>query len=158
MLGILKKLADEEGVSTNTLVNIILRNYIEWDRFALGAGFAVFQKEMVKAMVGLLDEESLNRIASKTADAYLESLPLMKGNDKFDSFMGMLKERSKRAGFAYREFVDSAEKRIVIYHDMGYKWSTYLKAHNEHVINKLGYPVQFTITENSLILKLPVER
>ena len=48
------------------------------ERFALRAGFAVFQKELVKEMINPLDEKSLNRIVSKTGDAYADSLLLMK--------------------------------------------------------------------------------
>lgn len=158
MLNTLKKLADEEGVSTNTFVNIILRSFIDWERHALGAGFAVFQKELVKEMVNSLDEESLERIAAKTADKYAESLLLMKGNADMNSFIEILRERANRAGFAYREFEDEREKRIIIHHDMGYKWSSYLKAHTERVINKIGHPAKFTKTENALVIRLPLEK
>ena len=155
-LNVLKQLADEEGISTNTLVNIILRSYVDWEQLALGAGFAVFQKEMVKEMIASLDQGSIEQIAIKTATAYAEALLLLKGKVDLDSFIKVLRERAKRAGFAYREFEDSTEKRIVIYHDMGYKWSSYLKVHTEQVINKMGYGIQYATTENSLVIKLPV--
>ena len=44
-------------------------------------------------------------------------------------------------GLAYREFEDAMEERIIIHHDMGYKWSSYLKAHTERVIKMNAYDV-----------------
>lgn len=79
-----------------------MRSYVDWERFALRAGFAVFQKELVKEMINPLDEKSLNRIASKTGDAYADSLLLTKEEAEINSFINILRERAKRAGFAYR--------------------------------------------------------
>jgi hypothetical protein len=118
-------------------------------------GFGVFQREVVKEAINSLDEDTLKKIAANTADTYKDMLLLMKGSSDLDSFIYMVKERAKRAGFNLREFEEEEGKKIVLQHDMGANWSTYCKIYHEKVINSIGHPVKIETTDNSLIIWVP---
>jgi hypothetical protein len=154
----LRQLSHEEGMSLNTLVNNVLRSYIDWESIAVKAGFGVFQKEIVREAIDALDEAALNKIAANTADAYKDMLLLMKGSLDLDSFLSVVKDRSKRTGFTFREFEEPEGKKIVLQHDMGAKWSIYSKAYHERVINSIGYPAKIEATDSSIVIFVPNEK
>jgi hypothetical protein len=154
----LRQLSQEGGMSLNTLVNNVLRSYVDWESIAVKAGFGVFQKEVVREAIDALDEPALDRIATKTADAYKDMLLLMKGSLDLDSFISVVKDGSKRAGFNFREFEEPEGKKIVLQHDMGANWSIYSKAYYERVINSIGYPLKVEATDSSIVIFIPNEK
>jgi hypothetical protein len=154
----LRQLSQEEGMSLNTLVNNVLRSYIDWESIAVKAGFGVFQKEVVRQAINALDEPTLTSIAANTADAYKDMLLLMKGSLDLDSFISIVKDRSKRAGFNLREFEEPEGKKIILQHDMGANWSIYSKAYHERVINSIGHPVKIDATDSSIVMFIPKEK
>jgi DNA-binding transcriptional regulator YhcF (GntR family) len=66
----MRQLSQENGVSINTLVNNVLRSYVDWESIAVKAGFGVFQKQVVKEAISALDQQTLGEIALSTADSY----------------------------------------------------------------------------------------
>ena len=63
----LRKEANDEDISTNNLVNQILRNHIEWHCVASKAGFISVRRGFVKAMIDKLSEEEVKMIAREIA-------------------------------------------------------------------------------------------
>ncbi len=154
----LRQLSEEGGMSLNTVVNNVLRSYIDWESIAVKAGFGVFQKDVVKEAITCLDEPTLVRIAANNASEYKDMLLVMKGSHDLDSFIITMKDRSKRAGFNIREFEEPRGKKIIIQHDMGANWSVYSKAYYERVINSIGYPVKIETTDNSIVMLISKEK
>ena len=154
----MRQMSQERGVSLNTLVNNVLKSYVDWESNAVKAGFGVFQREVVREAIGSLDENTLRKIAANTASTYKDMLLLMKGSSDLESFICIVKERAKRAGFNLREFEEAEGTKIILQHDMGANWSTYYKLYHEKVINSIGHPVKIETTDNSLIMLIPKTR
>jgi hypothetical protein len=154
----LRQLTEEGGMSLNTLVNNVLRSYIDWESIAVKAGFGVFQKDVIREAISCLDESTLAKIAANNASAYKDMLLVMKGSHDLDSFIITMKDRSKRAGFNIREFEEPGGKKIIVQHDMGANWSIYSKAYYERVINSIGYPAKIETTDNSIVIFIPKEK
>lgn len=150
----LRRLADEDKISLNTLVNQILKSYVDWESVAVKAGFAVFQREVVKELFNAVDQNTLQQIAMRTADKSKDTLLLMKGATNLDAALSLLNNRSKKAGFSYREFDEPDGQRIVVQHDMGINYSTFFKTHNERMFNNAGYSVKIDTTDSSTIIKI----
>lgn len=155
-LKVLRESADESQVSLNTLVNQILTSYIEWDMVAVRAGYAVMQKDILKEMFATTDDETLRKIATKSADASKDIMLVMTGNVSLDAFFSILRNRAKRSGFTYREYEEGKTKKFIVQHEMGRNWSVFFKAHFERVINNAGYKTRIEYTDNTIIISVDV--
>jgi hypothetical protein len=153
----LRKLASEEGISLNTLVNQILTSYLEWEFIASKAGFAPMQKSVLKDLFDRLSEEELKDIATRAADSLEDLLLLMCGKVDLDAVLSLTKNRIKKSGFALREFDNEkgkGGKKLVMQHDVGHNWSVFSKTYIERLINNVGYATKIESTDNSLIIEI----
>lgn len=153
----LRKLANEEGISLNTLVNQILTSYLEWEFIAAKAGFAPMQKSVLKDLFDKLSEEDLKAIATRAADNLEDLLLMMCGKVDLDAVLSLTKNRVKRSGFTLREFDNeqgASGKKLVMQHDVGHNWSVFSKTYIERLINNVGYPTKIESTDNSLIIEI----
>jgi hypothetical protein len=121
---------------------------------AVRAGYAVMQKDILREMFEAADEETLRKIAIKSADASKDIMLVMTGKVSLDAFFSILRNREKRSGFTYREYEEGKTKRFIIQHEMGRNWSVFFKAHFERVINNAGYKTKIEYTDNTLIISV----
>jgi hypothetical protein len=153
----LRKLADDEGMSLNTLVNRILDSYLEWEFIAPKVGFAPMQKSVLKDLFDYVPEERLKEIAIKAADSFEDELLIMCGKVDLDAVLSITKNRVKRSGFVLREFsknTDNGGIKLILQHDVGQHWGTFSKTYIERLINNVGYPVKIESTDNSLSIEI----
>ena len=150
----LKRHAEEEQISVNTLANRIFTNYIEWDMISSKAGWAVWEKHVLKELIEELDEESIIKIATRTADSTKNMRLLMTGSDDIEGFFLILRNRANRSGFTYQEHKTNGITKFVLQHNLGKKCSLFFKSHYEQILNDLGYTAEFDYTNNILIINL----
>jgi hypothetical protein len=148
----LKKQAETEGVSLNTLVNRIFADYLHWDMTASKAGWVVVLADVLKGFMNELDDETLNKIAIRTADATGDVRLMMTGDDTIDGFFSILRERLKKSGINYIESYENGMIKFVIHHNMGKKWSYFYKIQHERMLKNLGCPAELEHTDNNLII------
>lgn len=151
---VLKRHAERSEISVNILANQILRGFIEWDMTAAKAGWAVLQKEVLKELFNSLGEERLREIAVKSADSMVDIGLLMRGEDNLEAFYSILRARVRRSGFRYTESLHNNTKTIAIQHDMGEKWSIFFKSHHERILQRIGCPVEISITPNTVVMEI----
>lgn len=156
----LKALASDDQVSLNTLVNKILRSYLEWDHSAAKAGNAIImQKCILKAIFDFMPENELEKIAVEAADNKDELLG-MTGKADLEAALSIIARRAKRSGFILRDFSDAGtdhdDKKIhfVIQHDMGRKWSAFFKAYNQRLINNTGHATKIEATDKLVTIRV----
>jgi antitoxin component of RelBE/YafQ-DinJ toxin-antitoxin module len=153
----LRKLAEEEGMSLNTLVNRILDSYLEWEFIAPRVGFAPMQKSVLKALFDRVPEDQLKEIAIRAADSFEDELLLMHGKVDLEAVLSLTKNRVRRSGFTLREFesiVENGTIKLVMQHDVGHNWGVFSKTYIERLINNVGYPVKIESTDNSLTIDI----
>lgn len=148
----LREHAQENQISLNTLVNQILTGYIEWDMIAVKAGYATLQKNILRELFNAIDEETLKKIAVKTADASRDILLIMMGEVTLDAYFTLLKNRAKRSGFHIREYEEEGVRKFVLQHEMGRHWSVFFKAHHEQMIYNAGYRARVDYTDNTIVI------
>ncbi len=153
----LRKLAEEEGMSLNTLVNRILESYLEWEFIAPRVGFAPMQKSVLKALFDRVPEDQLKEIAIEAADSFEDELLLMHGKVDLEAVLSLTKNRVRRSGFTLREFesnVENGTMKLVMQHDVGHNWGIFSKTYIERLINNVGFPVKIESTDNSLTIDI----
>lgn len=131
----LRKEANEEDISMNTLVNQILKNHISWHSVASKAGFISVERRFVKVMIDKLSEEEVTRLAMEIATTSNRDLLMILRNEiSLDSAIDFIESWLRICGFAYRREADTNGKySFVIQHDMGRKWSLYLGELYKHL-------------------------
>jgi len=118
---ILKKFADSEKISLNTLVNHIISKFLEWDIAATKAGWTVVHRNTMREILQCIDENKLKEIAEHSAEYMKDVTLLMSGSTNLESCLEMLRNRAKNSGFVVMESEHENDKKIIFQHDMGRK-------------------------------------
>jgi hypothetical protein len=150
----LKKIAKNEKISLNTLVNHITSRFLEWDMIVQKSGWIIFHKNIMKEILQCVDDDKLTEIAEHAAE-YLKDLTLlMSGTTDLESCLEMLRNKTMNSGFVIIESEHENNRRMVFQHDMGRKWSSFYKTNYERMLVDLGHPVKCEITNNTLVLDI----
>lgn len=152
--GSLKKLkakAKEERISLNTLINQVVSGYAEWDITATSAGWMVMPKIEVKHMLECLTDAEIEKISKESSDYTRDIRLLMTDRDDLEGFLSMVKLRSKRSGFAYKEVVTDSDIRVTVQHDLGLKWSLRTKYIYQNILYEMGKKSKVTVTPNTIV-------
>jgi hypothetical protein len=149
--------AEQKDISTNTLVNQIIKDHLNWHSNAAKAGFISIRRPFVSKVIKHLPEQeiiSLAEYVAKTTNK--DSILLMKNEYTIKSALDFLESWIKISGYPYRhEKTNNDQKKhsYVIQHDMGMKVSLYLASLCQFLFDELGQNkrrIEFDKTENTL--------
>lgn len=149
--------AEQKDVSTNTLVNQIIKDHLNWHSNAAKAGFISVRRPFVSKIIKHLPEQeiiSLAEYVAKTTNK--DAILLMKNEYTIKSALDFLESWIKISGYPYRheETNDNQNRHLyVIQHDMGMKVSLYLATIYQSLFDELGQSkrrIGFDKTENTL--------
>ena len=134
----LRKEANDEDISVNTLVNQIIRNHIGWHSVASKAGFISVRRGFVKAMIDKLSEEEVKMLAREIATtSNRDFLMILRNKVSLECAIDFVESWLRTSGFVYRrESNTSGKYSFVIQHDMGRKWSLYLGELYKHLFEE----------------------
>jgi predicted HicB family RNase H-like nuclease len=155
----LKSLRHEAGqkdISTNTLVNQIIKDHLNWHSNAAKAGFIAVRRPLISKLINNLSEQEIISLAEYVAKAANKDVILLMENEyTIKSVLDFLEYWVKISGYAYRhEETNNGQNKhsYVIQHDMGKKWSIYLASLYQFLFDELEVNIQieFYKTENTL--------
>jgi hypothetical protein len=131
---LLEKDADSKGVSVNALISMIMTKYADWDRYTERFGSITIKLQAFREMLEEIDEDKLADI-----DTYLEALKLM----------------CKYKGYARYELEsDESGYTVILVHDLGEKWSNFLRHVVEGGMRSItGIVPKFEVNPDSLIVR-----
>jgi hypothetical protein len=158
----IEKLRNEAGhkeISLNTLVSQIFRQHIGWHSNAAKAGFLTVRKDLIGELLKLASEEQLAKIAEYVAKKGTRDFVLMLRNEyNITSALDVIETWIRIAGYPYRHDVNYTKHSYTIQHDMGRKWSIYLKEQYESLFEDFGLKrVDFTVTDTTLSFVVDIE-
>jgi hypothetical protein len=149
--------AEQKDISTNTLVNKVVKEHLNWHSNAAKAGFISVRRPFVSKVIKHLPEQeiiSLAEYVAKTTNK--DSILLMKSEYTIKSALDFLESWIKISGYPYRhEETNNGQNRhlYVIQHDLGMKVSLYLAVLFQFLFDELGQNktrIEFDKTENTL--------
>jgi hypothetical protein len=154
--GVLQKDAKEKRTTVNSLISAALTKYAEWDRYSESVGFINLPRNEFNLIIDSLDDEKIKRIAEETGARIAKELMMFIFKKvTLDTFLSMnsLWFRYSGAG-TYEIETNERDYTIVIHHELGRKWSTYL-AHfaSQALKSTLGVVPKFNITEHSVVIE-----
>jgi len=151
----LKNISREQQISLNTYVNQIFQSHLSWDLFAPEIGWIVMLKSVLKEVVKNLDNKTILQISKNAAESGSKEIALsMRGKYGVSEWISILKDRAKSSGFSIKEYSEGDTVRLVLYHDMGEKWSLFFETYYDTVFFELGTDIKSEHTENSILLEI----
>jgi hypothetical protein len=132
--------SEMDNISLNTLISQILYKHVQWDRFAEDIGFVFLTKPFLRALLQNIDETTITTIAVSTCrGAIRDAVIYMKGELTVGSFLEALDTWLGASHIPFRHIEKNGTDKYVIQHDLGKKWSIYLSAVINSILNEIGF-------------------
>lgn len=155
-LDIIKRFSKSKQITINSAVNQLLKQGVEWDLTAAKAGWIPMPKIFVKSLFDELTEKKICEKARESARAVSKDMMLtMRGNSSVSDWLSIMNTRSLASGFYYSQIDTSNKIRVILRHDLGYKFSLYFDSFYREVFESLDLAVETDLTDTSLIIYLP---
>jgi len=153
-----RRTADENRLSINTLVNQILQDHIEWHSVAPDAAPMPIMKAPLTAFLEFIPDEALIEIAKKIAYvSWKEFILMSKGEFTLESSLGTLETMLRIGRHAIKHEERNSMHIYAIQHNMGGKWSIYLRTIIEQWFEELSVrKFESTVTPNAVHFRIYV--
>ena len=128
ILNMLRKESERRDISLNTVVNHILKQYVEWDMYASKVGMVPMIKPFVSALFDKMTPQETIELASKVGHSATHDIALfMKSKMDLQSFLSWFEMRMKNSSIEFCHRLVNSTHTYVMKHDLGYNWSLYQK-------------------------------
>lgn len=152
ILNKLKNEAQEKEISVNTLINQTLRHHFDWHSNAAKAGFIPVRRSLIIKLMEKISEEDITNISEYIIKKETKDILLMlRGEYNIESALDFIDTQIRISGYSYRHEVNYERHHYTIKHEMGMKWSLYLKELFRFIFEEFGLGrVVFDVRENTL--------
>ena len=154
---LLKKDADSKRITVGALISTILTKYSQWDRYTERFDMITFRQETLKAILEATDDNVLIKKAREIgAKVPKEFLMFWFKKADLKTYLQYLELLCNYRGFARYEFEDNGDEYVItLLHNMGEKWSKFLKfLMEEGIMTNIGTLPRFDVSKGSLIIKI----
>lgn len=124
----LRRDADTEDLSLNSLVTRIFSNHIQWERYERKVGLLPMTESFLKEVLNQLTEEQVVNLAQKIEkQKFKDILMFMKDSHNIDDFIEILRSWLSVSWMQHSIEVRNGTYHFKIQHNLGRKWSLYIK-------------------------------
>ena len=127
VLSKLKKEADSENLSLNSLVNKVLEAHVNWHSSAAKLGIVPIGSEVIKELFKNMSNDELKKLAKNNVSRISEDLLLLRNEDTLDSFLDLAMDYFGVCGFPFSIKEKDGNFRITVRHTLGKKYSLYIE-------------------------------
>ncbi|MBI3638775.1 MAG: hypothetical protein HY223_00485 [Thaumarchaeota archaeon] len=146
--------AKQNNTSLNTLVNQIIRQYLEWYSISSKIGVIPVYKRTLSMILEKLDMSDLTEIARTVVNKHFENAILMfKGEFTLRAGIETYESWIKVAGFPYKHEIDGYQHSFIIQHDVGNSFSIYQKEFLENLFHLFKMKPEINISDNHISFK-----
>lgn len=167
----LRQEAEKKQISLNTLVNQILREFVEWHNNAKLSDLTYLSKSLFSTILNELPEERITQIAEEYVKSqYKDLVLLLKDEFTTNTVLELQENWARVSGMPYKydlislntddnsmknqnmnEGVITAHK-FTIQHDMGANYSLLVKEINRSLFANFHVKTNFESTDNTIII------
>lgn len=152
-----EKEAVAQSVSPNTLVNQILKQFSEFDRFARRINTVKLSSSIFRGMLSAVETDKLIEVA-KTAGSSIPQAFVTSKSGKVD-VESLLDHVRSLAAYAhlceFSETVDSHAHVATLIHDFGLNWSIFLVHYVTAMFEQIGISPTVEMSDRSVTFTLP---
>ena len=124
----LRIVSGNKQVSTNTLVNQALRQFLDWGMYESTSGFVLINKLVFTNIFGKLKQNEILDIASRVGKDEVKNIAMfMKGKIDIESFLSWFELRMINSAVQVSTIHEENFHRYVMKHELGKNWSLYHK-------------------------------
>lgn len=136
----LAELAEKRGISISGLLEMIVRDYLLFYRWAEELESVIFSPNTIKAIIETLSDEQLKEIADKVAKMTFEESYLTRGDKlSWETVRFQVTEQMGRyANWFNVEEHDTDSRYFYINHRLGDKWSIFVEAYLSSLLENVG--------------------
>lgn len=156
---LLEKDAKAKRVSLNSLISMIMTKYVEMDRYNERFGTITLRREGFRSILEAIEDDKITTLAKEIGSQIPKQFLLFwfkKTN--LETYLKYLSLVCKYSGFAEYEVdinEDETDYVITLLHDLGGKWSIFLKNWLEQGMkNTIGIvPTVFDVSKNTVVVR-----
>jgi len=154
----LRKDAQDKQISLNTLLNQIAIQHLDWHAHAAKAGFITVRKGSIMKMLEKIPEKDIIEIAELSARKESKEFVMMLRNEySLSSALDVIETWIEITGYSYRHEVRGSKHFFILQHDMGMKWSLFLREIYRFIFEDFSLGrVNFDLSENALSFKVDI--
>ena len=127
VLSKLKKEAESENLSLNSLVNRVMETHVNWHSHAAKIGIVPISSEVIKELFKNMTDDAIKKLAKNMAPEISEDLLLLRHEDTLDAFLDLSQDYFGVCGFPFSVQEKNGIYRITVRHTLGKKYSLYLE-------------------------------
>jgi len=122
-----KKYAKDKGLTTNSMINKIMKEYMQWGSKSTSMQIIPYPSGIIMALLKKYSEEELRKIGRNHAmEHFSENLLLLKNEESVGAYIEMAKNWCDASGFPYSTKENNGKIVFTIRHNQGSKFSTLL--------------------------------
>jgi hypothetical protein len=159
---LLEKDAKAKRVSVNSLISIIMTKYAEMDRYNERFGTITLRREGFRSILEAIEDDTITSLAKDIGTQIPKQFLLFWFKKlNLETYLKYLSLVCKYSGFAEYEVdtnEDETECIITLIHDLGEKWSIFLKNWLEQGMKTaVGIvPTAFDVSKNTVVVRFHV--
>ena len=145
------------NVTTNTLVNQIIKQYAEFDRFARKIKTVKLSSAPFRGILSAAEVDQLIDVAKASGSSIPQTFAMAKeGRVDLESFRDHIRSLASYAQlFEFSEAVDAHGRVMTLIHDFGLNWSIFLVHYMTEMFTQIGFSPKIEMSDRSVILSLP---
>lgn len=152
ILRVLRSESDRNQITLNSLVNQLLKRYVEWDMFEPKVGLIPIAKPIVVTLFSKMSKEDISSMAKDIGKDVVHDIALfMKNKMDLDSFLSWFETRMESTLTETNHTIQDGCHVYVLKHELGENWSLYHKIVIELIFNEIfNKAVNVTITSTTI--------
>ncbi|MDQ4073631.1 MAG: hypothetical protein M3162_04920 [Thermoproteota archaeon] len=158
ILTTLRTESERNNVSLNTLVNQLLKRFVEWDMFEPKVGMIPIAKPILVELFNKMSQEEITKMALGIGKDVIHDIVLfMKNRMDLDSFLSWFEIRMTSSLTETNHSIQDGYHVYILRHELGHNWSLYHKVILELMFNEVfGKAVEVSTTNNLISFKFRV--
>jgi hypothetical protein len=144
------------NVSTNTLVNQILKQFAEFDRFARKINTVKLSSSVFRSILEQIEPDKVIEVAKAAGSSIPQAFAISKkGRVETDSLLDYVRSSAMYAHlYEFNEAVDSQRRLITLVHDFGLNWSIFLVHYITAMFQQIGISPSVEMSDRSVTFTL----
>lgn len=147
-----ENIAHEKHTSPNNLVNLLLRDYLQWGFYYETRGSLWVSKRTFQSLLEHLSEQEIQALARKLHTNAKELILLKTGKWNLDSYLTLTGASKFESGGARIELKqDGDQYTVIMHHDLGPNYSQFVKAYHEAILKEFTEGLKTEISDGTVV-------
>jgi hypothetical protein len=151
-----EKEATALNVSTNTLVNQILKQFADFDRFARRMNTVKVSGSVFRSLLEQIESDKIIEVAKAAGSSIPQAFAISKnGKAGVDSLLDYVRSSAMYAHlFEFNEAIDGEKRLVTLVHDFGLNWSIFLVHYITAMFYQIGIAPKLEMSDRSVTFTL----